>query len=109
MTKSFRGVAVLLALVVLAGIAGLHFAAAQVKDKDAKAKDAKDKDKVATGTTTFELYKDKGGEFRLRLRNRDGDLLAISGKGYDTEADCQKVIDAIRRDAVKAKVDDQTK
>ena len=36
-------------------------------------------------------------------------ILAIASKGYETKADCQKVIDAIKRDAAKAKVNDQAK
>src|SRR5262245_4947218 len=106
MTKTLRSMAMLLALAVFAGTAGQHLADAQVK-KDTKAKDAKeqvkdkDKDKAkgAGGTATFELYKDKGGKFRFRLLDSDGDSLAISGKGYETKAEVQKVIDEIKRDA----------
>lgn len=110
MTKTLRGMAMLLALAVFAGTAGLYEAGAQVK-KDTKAKDAKeqDKDKAKGGAATFEVYKDKSGEFRFRLRAADGDLLASSGKGYATKADVQKVIDEIKRDAPKAKVEDQAK
>ena len=35
--------------------------------------------------------------------------LATSGKGYKSKADCQKVIDTIRKEAAKAKLDDQAK
>ena len=118
MTRTLRGMAMLLALAVFAGTAGLYEAGAQVK-KDTKAKDAKeqakdkDKDKAkappAGGAATFEVYKDKSGEFRFRLRAADGDLLASSGKGYATKADVQKVIDEIKRDAPKAKVEDEAK
>jgi len=55
------------------------------------------------------VYKDRGGEFRFRLKDADGTLLAIAGKGYDKKADCQAAIDAIKKDAAKAKVEDQTK
>ena len=45
----------------------------------------------------------------IRLKDGDGTLLATSGKGYKTKADCQKVIDTIKRDAGKAKVEDMAK
>ena len=67
------------------------------------------KDGKAVATATFELYADSAKEFRFRLRDGDGALLATSGKGYKTKAECQKVIEAIRRDAARAKLDDQTK
>jgi uncharacterized protein YegP (UPF0339 family) len=69
----------------------------------------KDKDKKADAGAVFELYKDQGDKFRFRLKDGDGDLLAISGKGYETKADCQKIIDAIKSQAAKAKVEDDTK
>jgi len=86
---------------VLAGpiaFAGPHVAEAQDK-----------KDKAPAATAVFEMYKDRGGEFRLRLKDADGNLLAISGKGYDKKADCQAVIDAIKEDAAQAKVEDGAK
>ena len=69
----------------------------------------KDKGKDDKPAATFELYKDSANEFRFRLKDEDGDLLATSGKGYKTKADCQKVIEAIRTSAAKAALDDQTK
>jgi uncharacterized protein YegP (UPF0339 family) len=103
MNKVTRGVALLLLAGVL-GAAGLHPAAAQEKKVKGKGKDGK-----AVATATFELYTDSAKEFRFRLRDGDGALLAIPGKGYKTKADCLKVIEAIRRDAARAKLDDQTK
>jgi uncharacterized protein YegP (UPF0339 family) len=94
--------AALLVLAAALGAAGLHPAAAQ--DKKDKGKDGK-----AVATATFELYADSAKEFRFRLRDGDGALLATSGKGYKSKAECQKVIEAIRRDAARAKLDDQTK
>src|SRR5262245_36343687 len=103
MTKVLRNVIVGLALAGLLALAvGPYPAAAQQKDK---AKPTA----PAAGAATFELYKDSAGEFRFRLKDGEGTLLASSGKGYKAKADCQKVIDAIKRDAAKAKVDDQTK
>ena len=77
----------------------------------ANAQDKKDKDKksAAAATAVFELYKDKSDEFRFRLKTGDGVLLAISSKGYETKADCQKVIDTIRNTAGKARVEEIAK
>jgi uncharacterized protein YegP (UPF0339 family) len=104
--QSLRTVLVLLVLAAVVGPAGRNFVDAQgQQDKDKKAQ--KDKDKPQAGVV-FELYKDTAGEFRFRLKDEFG-LLATSGKGYKTKADCQKVIETIRHEAAKAKVDDQTK
>ena len=77
----------------------------------ANAQDKKDKDKksAAAATAVFELYKDTGGKFRFRLKTGDGALLATSGKGYKTKADCQKVIDTIKNTVGRAKVEDIVK
>jgi uncharacterized protein len=118
--KLIRSAVVLLLVAALVGTAGIQHvtgqdkakdAKAQDKDKDTKAKDdkAKDKDKDAKGQAVFELYKDRAGEFRFRLKDAEGELLAASGSGYKTKADCQAVIDAIKKEAAKAKVDDQSK
>jgi uncharacterized protein YegP (UPF0339 family) len=107
--QSLRTVLVLLILAALVGPAGLSTVDAQgQKDKDAKGQKDKDKDKGAQAGVVFELYKDTAGEFRFRLKDEFG-LLATSGKGYKSKADCQKVIETIRREAAKAKLDDQTK
>jgi uncharacterized protein YegP (UPF0339 family) len=100
MRKVMRSVVLPLVLVGTIATLGLELSAAQDKGKD-KGKPA--------ATATFELYKDKAGEFRFRFKDGEGNLLASSGKGYETKADCQKVIDAIKREAARAKVDDQAK
>jgi uncharacterized protein YegP (UPF0339 family) len=98
MKRVIRGLVMALVLVSPIGFAGPHVADAQEK---------KDKDKAPPAAAVFELYKDKGGEFRFRLKGADGNLLAISGKGYDKKADCQAVIDAIKKEAAKAKVEEE--
>lgn len=70
--------------------------------------DKKDKDKKDTGVVHFEVYKDKGDEFRFRLKEGDT-ILAIAPHGFKTKEDVAKVIEAIRKDAAKAKVEDMTK
>jgi uncharacterized protein YegP (UPF0339 family) len=102
MKKTVQRFVVALVLVLgLALVAG-HLAAAKPK-KDS----SKDKTTGAKGGVIFELYKDRGGKFRFRLKQEDK-LLAIAGKGYPTRAECQKVIDAIKRLAARAKVVEKT-
>ena len=78
----------------------------------ANAQDKKDKDKKATAsaaTAVFELYQDTGGKFRFRLKTGDGVELAMAHKGYETKADCQKVIDTIKSTVGRARVEDLVK
>ena len=98
MRNVIRGLVMALVIASPIVFASPHVAEAQDK-----------KDKAAATTAVFEVYKDRGGEYRFRLRGADGNLLAIAGKGYDKKADCQAVIDAIKKDAAKAKVEDDTK
>jgi uncharacterized protein YegP (UPF0339 family) len=83
-----------LALMVLAD------APAQVK------KDIPKKDAVKGGAVLFEVYADKGGHYRFRLKSGDH-ILAIASKGYDTKDDCRKVVDEIKAEAGRARVVDQ--
>lgn len=46
----------------------------------------------------FEVYSDKAGEFRFRLRARNGEILVFS-EGYTTKASCFNGIDSVRRNA----------
>jgi uncharacterized protein YegP (UPF0339 family) len=94
------------ALVALVGALGLFYPSAHAQKDKTKGKVTP---APAAGTAVFEMYNDKSGEVRFRLKDSDGDLLATSGKGYKTKPDCQKVIDTIKKEAARAKVDDQTK
>ena len=66
-------------------------------------------DKVKTkGQLTFEVYKDKEGEFRWRLKAANGQIIATGGQGYKAKADCEHGIDLIKEGAAKAKIKDTT-
>jgi uncharacterized protein YegP (UPF0339 family) len=56
----------------------------------------------------FELYKDKSGEFRFRLKAGNGEVIATSSESYETKAGALNGIDSIKRNAVDANIDDQT-
>jgi len=51
----------------------------------------------------FELYEDKGGEFRFRLKAANGEPIC-HGEGYTSKAGCKNGIDSIRRNAPEAEV-----
>ena len=51
----------------------------------------------------FEVYADKRGEFRFRLKATNGQIIA-TGEGYKAKASCLKGIDSIRRNAPEAAV-----
>jgi uncharacterized protein YegP (UPF0339 family) len=102
MKTVIRGLVMSVVLAAAFAIGGLYPSDAQAqKDK------GKDKGKVAAATAVFEVYQDKSKKFRFRLKDGDDNLLAISGKGYDTRADCTKVIDSIKQNAAKAKVEEE--
>ena len=52
----------------------------------------------------FEVYVDKAGEFRFRLKARNGEIIA-TGEGYKAKASCLKGIDSIRRNAPESPVE----
>lgn len=55
----------------------------------------------------FELYKDKAGKFRFRLKASNGQVIAV-GEAYETKASAAKGIESVRKNAGGATVDDQT-
>ena len=57
---------------------------------------------------TFELYKDRAGEYRWRLRHKNGQIIADSGEGYTTKANAVNGIESVKENAVGAPVEDQS-
>ena len=51
----------------------------------------------------FEIYKDKGGEFRFRLKATNGQIIAV-GEGYKAMAGCKNGIESIRKNAPDAEI-----
>lgn len=52
----------------------------------------------------FEIYQDKRGEYRWRLKSANGQNIASSGEGYTSRSGAQNGIDAVKRDAPSAGV-----
>lgn len=52
---------------------------------------------------TFEVYEDKAGKFRFRLKAGNGEIVAV-GEAYDTMAAAQEGCAAVQRAADGAEV-----
>ncbi len=51
----------------------------------------------------FELYTDKKGEYRFRLKAGNGEVIAVS-EGYTTKASALNGIESVRKNAADGKV-----
>ena len=65
-------------------------------------------DQTVEGFTTeknpkFEMYTDKAGEFRFRLKAKNGQIIA-TGEGYKAKPGCKNGIESIRKNAPDADV-----
>ena len=57
---------------------------------------------------TFELYQDRAGEYRWRLRHQNGNIIADSGEGYSSKANALNGIDSVKENAPAAPVEEQS-
>ena len=51
----------------------------------------------------FEVYQDKKGEYRFRLKSSNGQIIAV-GEGYEAKAGCLNGIESIKKNAPEADV-----
>ena len=51
----------------------------------------------------FEMYQDKAGEFRFRLKARNGEIIGTS-EGYTAKAGCLNGIESVKKNAGDAEV-----
>ena len=51
----------------------------------------------------FEMYVDKAGEYRFRLKARNGAIIAVS-EGYTAKASCENGIESVKKNAAEAEV-----
>ena len=51
----------------------------------------------------FEVYTDKAGEFRFRLKARNGEIIATS-EGYKAKTSCMNGIESVKKNAPEAAV-----
>ncbi len=52
----------------------------------------------------FEMYTDKAGEFRFRLKAKNGEVIATS-EGYKAKAGCENGIASVKKNAPEAEVE----
>ena len=53
----------------------------------------------------FEIYLDKKGEYRFRLKARNGEII-LASEGYTAKAGCKNGIESVRKNVVDATVVD---
>jgi uncharacterized protein len=51
----------------------------------------------------FEVYTDKAGEFRFKLKAPNGEVIAVS-EGYTSKKSCMNGIESVRKNAPKAPI-----
>ncbi|MCK4351788.1 DUF1508 domain-containing protein [candidate division WOR-3 bacterium] len=56
----------------------------------------------------FQLFKDRAGEYRWRLRADNYEIIADSAEGYKNKSDCKHGIELVKSLAPDAEVEDQT-
>ena len=71
---------------------------------DATLEDQTAAEVVAVTNPKFEVYTDKAGEFRFRLKARNGEVIAAS-EGYKAKVSCLNGVDSVRRNAPDAAVE----
>ncbi len=62
-----------------------------------------EKDFKAVSNPKFEVYKDKKGEFRFRLKAKNGQIIA-TGEGYSKLDSCLKGVESVRKNAKDGKI-----
>ena len=58
---------------------------------------------TAVAHPKFEIYTDKAGEFRFRLKATNGQVIAVS-EGYKTHASCVNGVESVKKNAVDAEI-----
>ena len=70
---------------------------------EAKLEDQTVEDFAKVTHPKFELYADKAGEFRFRLKAKNGEIIAVS-EGYKSKASCLNGIESVRKNAPEAEI-----
>ena len=56
--------------------------------------------------TKFQIFQDKSGEYRWRLKAANGQIIATSGEGYKAKADAERGVQIVQQNATAAKIED---
>ena len=58
---------------------------------------------VAVKHPKFEMFNDKAGEFRFRLKAKNGEIIAVS-EGYTSKTNCENGIESVKKNAPEAEI-----
>ena len=61
---------------------------------------------VPVRSPKFELFSDRAGQFRFRLKARNGQVVAVS-EGYATKAACENGMESVRKNAPEAELGEE--
>ena len=85
----------------LRGIESVRKNAANAKVQDKTAQTA-----VPVRNPKFELFSDRAGQYRFRLKARNGQVVAVS-EGYATKAACENGMESVRKNAPEAELGEE--
>jgi len=54
---------------------------------------------------TFEVYQDRGDEWRWRLVHDNGNVIADGGEGYASRQKCEQGIESVKENAADAAIE----
>lgn len=54
----------------------------------------------------FEVYEDKGGKYRWRLKAANGQIVASSGESFDSKSNARQAAEAVKESAASAEWSD---
>ncbi|MBR2042364.1 MAG: YegP family protein [Oscillospiraceae bacterium] len=85
---------------VYSGRAAMEKGIASVRKNapEAKIEDLTDENAEKVTNPKFEIYNDKAGEFRFRLKARNGEII-LASEGYKTKASCENGIESVRKNS----------
>ena len=58
-------------------------------------------------TSRFEVYEDRAGEWRWRLRHWNGNIIADGGEGYASKSNAKRAVRSVMRSAPTARIEDR--
>jgi uncharacterized protein YegP (UPF0339 family) len=99
--RKLCGLLVLTSVLGVLASGGPGPAEAQDKTKKVKEKDRKGAKEPAPGT--IEIYKDKGGDYRYRIKDAGGRVIAVPARGRETRDGVLEELEAIKVTLEKAK------
>uniref|UniRef100_UPI003EB744F6 YegP family protein n=1 Tax=Halobaculum sp. EA56 TaxID=3421648 RepID=UPI003EB744F6 len=63
--------------------------------------------RLTMATAAVEVYEDAGGDYRWRLRHRNGTILGTSGEGYASRSGAIDAVNRVKRHAPNAPVEEE--